>query len=632
MKNLIALLLIASQVFLTPVSVAALSDVDKQFVGYKNLLTNGGFESSKAGWVATTATLTTDSTNYFEGKASGLLTFSASTGDATATITPGGQYAGVNMEASCMVKTSLSTIQVCAVQAGVESNCSNVPATGSFTSVPVSFIGASGSVAVKVKTTASTTGTVNIDGCYVGQSRGIGTLPPAATLIGSATWVGSTSCVWTRSAVSSYASFPAVASCTFPSGSNLSGSASAPSTKIPAITFATLPAGDYEITASGAFSVDQSRVSYWAFYDGTTRKTAGGFYGPNASGAGAVVGTTSVLSTRFSYSSAQSNITFEIQANGSASVPQIVADTAGSNDLTITVKYFPSSSTQQVINSNVTPSSWSGYHLVTGAWSAAGGTYSDPSNATGITLNQSTNRNFGTVSTASGSVPGITFTPPRSGNYRVTARVAGYVTSAGNNGSWRLVDGAGTVIDPGISLTTPSNTSNMSIPLSGIYTVTSTSPVTFKVQVANQSSTTTYIGGFSSTYSPIQWDIVELDAPMPAPLLVGNVTHENQTVQVTKYFNVSSSCTTGTCGMTEADGFSSCSFSSTGVYNCAFTNAYSAKPVCIAGTNNAWGGLAPTCQVDQANTTASNLRINCFTTGTNSLQNSSFSASCFGSK
>lgn len=155
----------------------------------RNLLLNSSFEASTAttSWTATTATGASESSIVTDGRKSYKLTFSASTGNMAQSVTPTVQMDGVNMEASCKVKTILSTAQVCALNAGSELQCQNVSGNAGWVATSVYFAGpSSGSVGVNVKTSSSTTGDIYIDDCYVGPARNIG----VGTVVGP--WVAYT--------------------------------------------------------------------------------------------------------------------------------------------------------------------------------------------------------------------------------------------------------------------------------------------------------------------------------------------------------------------------------------------------------------------------------------------------------
>lgn len=143
-----------------------------------NYLTNGGFETGTAqtGWTTTTATAANELTTIYEGIHSTKLTYTATTGDITQDITPTQNTAGIPMESSCKILTTMTTIQVCGRTGGADlDNCSAVPSTGQWSYVPFNFTGpANGtSVGVKVKTSASNTGTYYVDDCYVGPARNL---------------------------------------------------------------------------------------------------------------------------------------------------------------------------------------------------------------------------------------------------------------------------------------------------------------------------------------------------------------------------------------------------------------------------------------------------------------------------
>jgi hypothetical protein len=156
-----------------------------------------------------------------------------------------------------------------------------------------------------------------------------------------------------------------------------------------------------------------------------------------------------------------------------------------------------------------TAMSWSGYQTVTSGCSNGGGTYADPSACSGISLTQTDNQNFPTVSTAGSSLPGVTFTPTATGHVHVMVDVGLGVSSGTSNSSWRLVDGSGTTIDKGhdvlISATGPQSTI-----LQGTYNISSLSTLTFKIQSATNGSSVQIENGTASGSSALMWTITYL--------------------------------------------------------------------------------------------------------------------------
>lgn len=165
---------------------------------------------------------------------------------------------------------------------------------------------------------------------YVGIATNLSNVAQAQ-LYGTVT-VTACSAAWTTTSTS-FANFSAGTSCSYA----VTGNASAPSTNIPAIKFSSLPPGDYLIKAEGTFEQQVAgKYSQIRFNDGinSTRETS--TFG-NASAAW------SGVTGSISYTTAQSNITIQIQGNTtSAGTTGVFGTTV--NPLTITVWRFPSSS------------------------------------------------------------------------------------------------------------------------------------------------------------------------------------------------------------------------------------------------------------------------------------------------
>ena len=512
--------------------------------GNKNLLLNPSFEHTTwdTSWTTTTVTDALESTIVTDGKKSDKLTYTAQTGGVAQSVTPTIQTLGVSYEATCKVNTTMTTIQVCGLTGGSNANCNAVPASGTWQTVTTGFLGpANGtSVGVSVTTTASGTGTVYVDDCYVGPARNIGTVAQASAF-GIASWPTTASCLWTVGQTS-YANYSATAACTLPTGSNLQGSATAPATKVPGITFATMPPGTYKVSAVGSIFKQNANGSnaYFRFHDGTNAAV-----GENVI-TGATVGSSNigspVIEGTFTYTTTQSNVTIQIQTKADSASDNAIVD-ARSAPLTFYVYYYPSSS-QAVYNSQNTPASWSGYTSgITAGCSTTSGTFADVSACTNIALTQVTNRNFGTVTTAASSLPGITATLPRIGNYLVCANPS-FGVSSSSNIAMQLVDGAGTVI--ATSNQSPAGAIYQTQSMCGTYLATATSAITFKLQAGRGAGAgTLYVGYNNGQTMPtgthqIDWSVVELDAPLASPYVTG------QTNLVTKAITASTTATVDT--------------------------------------------------------------------------------------
>lgn len=165
--------------------------------GNNNLLLNASFEHSTP---ATSWTLgsgvssAVETTEVKDGKKALTLTLTAATGDILCqNVTPTIKLQGSNMEHALRVKTTLTTLQVCAQNAGsTVGTCANV-APDDISKIYNSIVPgpSSGSVGVCLRATGSTSGTVTVDDGYTGYARNIafGVPPNTFTAQVSATGV-----------------------------------------------------------------------------------------------------------------------------------------------------------------------------------------------------------------------------------------------------------------------------------------------------------------------------------------------------------------------------------------------------------------------------------------------------------
>ncbi len=347
---------------------------EKQAIPRNNLLKNPGFESGvKTGWTLTAGTLTADSTNELEGVQAASIALSAVTGTViTQTVSAAecGKLAGQNLELTAYVRTASSTVQVCSMSGGSEVQCQNVASTDTWGGYTFNLPAvASTSCGIRIKTSGSTTGTVKVDKAYVGLATNIGTASQA-TLYGASNYVGVANCIWTTTS-GTYANFAADTDCNTPTGVN---NGSAPSTKIPAVTFASLPPGDYLFVASdfvlSVASQTTNTVCGLRFSDGTN--SFGSQFSTRAAAdtLGGAVNTQ--LISRRTYTAAQTNLTVQIQGQRTAGdgTCQLQANNTDYN-LTIHAYRYPSASEQ--ITRIGTPSAPTVTRLTSGS-----GTYTPP--------------------------------------------------------------------------------------------------------------------------------------------------------------------------------------------------------------------------------------------------------------
>jgi hypothetical protein len=164
---------------------------------------------------------------------------------------------------------------------------------------------------------------------------------PRPQLLGTVTITGC-STFWTSSS-STLADFSAASGCVY----STTGQALAPSTNIPAIKFASMPAGDYTLQAEGAFTFQSSSSSssgFFQFWDGVNTAKDGSYL---STGNGGVSGP-SGISEYISYSLAQTNTTLSIRGKIASGTGTIFISEPGASFVPLTIKvwYTPSIASQ----------------------------------------------------------------------------------------------------------------------------------------------------------------------------------------------------------------------------------------------------------------------------------------------
>lgn len=280
----------------------------------------------------------------------------------------------------------------------------------------------SGSLSLRLLSVNANEPLVAIDSCTIGDAiemGKIGQISPARKL-GSVTTPVTASCAWGSITNASFASFSADADCPV---ATVTGSVSAPGTKIPAVTITNGGPGTYYFVATGALDItggNQSRRGY-RFYDGT-----------NAFGAthsNAVHQSVGNLIGSVDYITGFTSKTIEVQGQATSTDSATINVAFADYPFVIEVYYFPNSAQQAAtydtakwqIDANI-----SGAHISLGT--SAQTAYITPNNS-GLTLTQntgsdsvgiscsSTNDNtVGSTTCSAGSEePGVVFNLPRAG-------------------------------------------------------------------------------------------------------------------------------------------------------------------------------------------------------------------------
>lgn len=554
-----------------------------------NLITkNPDFEQSiTTGWTNSGATYAaaTSGSNLLFGKQSATWTPSAGSQTLTsdAYTVPNGLASG-NCAVGMWYKGGSSSIKLQALDG---SNNVLVERVLSATTVATPFYAtfvcpSSGTVKLRVASTASSA-IVALDRMFLGENSlaAIG----QASLWGSAKWPATASCTWSNSATS-WQVYSADTDCTNPSGSNLQGNASAPSTKVPGIKFDTMPPGRYMVVVSGPLykSTTSSATCEWRVHDGTNA-----YRGEAVASSSNDNVTAPSFVAEFEYTTAQSNVTLQLQeqslAGETCTIP--IDNTVVSSGLTILVYKFPSVQ-EQAYKPDAVANSWSGYHSSDCVWTVTQTTYAaDFAMDASCTFTERSNVNFGTVTSANdgtpgNNLPGIVFTPTRAGTYHVCAHMTGRGDNAVDTAAYELFDGTTVVSDKplGLSGSTVRNT----IDLCGNYKATSTASVTLKIR-GKVSAGQIVIDDSSSGSNPIEWSIYQIDQALPAPLLVNSVVSPRSGVSNICTARVDTSCSSDPCTVADTSGgcVTSWNWLNTGDYTVNFAaGTFSTTPTCVA--------------------------------------------------
>ena len=425
------------------------------------------------------------------------------------------KYAGTAGDYSLQVDDGSGNLLASAIQ---------LPQATSSQLVTLNYPCGTGNNRLQIKSNVASPSTIYIDNAYVGSPKNIGSVAQAY-LVGTLSVSGCSSS-WTTSGTS-LAAFSTQSGCVY----TATGALLAPTTNIPGFKVSSLAPGDYAVEYEGKVmalsGAGTSATAYYRFSDGTnlSREISSA---EGDSGSSAINSGSPGIKQTISYTTAQSNITLQVQGYANSGGTAAIYGTSGQPGV-FRLWYFPSSS-QQAVRADAVPASWSGYQTVASGWNTSSSTFADPSAGTTIALTQTTNRNFGTVTSAASSLPGIAMNLPKLGMYEVCAAVTVEATSGGTSGSVRLVDGSGTIINPGQSIYFDAAASARNITACGQYNATSLA-TTFKVQLAtNASNVNIYQLSSISGTAAIQWTVKALDSPMPAPYLVGSLTSSSSGV------------------------------------------------------------------------------------------------------
>lgn len=561
----------------------------------QNLITNSGCESATTGWTESGGTLGRDTTTAnLGGNATGVCSWDPSASSQTlaytsVTVTSNDRLSGRNGVISCDVKTAATDLKL-QVYDGTNVLTPNAstdvvtPSSSGYVRSTFNFIFPSSGAFTARFASQSNSVVAYYKDCYFGVADGFNILKiNQATLYGT---IKVTGCSGTHSTTStSFASLGTKTGCTY----TATGNASAPSTNVLGIKFASLPPGEYKLEAEGSFeAATQNKEAHYQFSDGTNTAREISAFLTSTGGDTWIPG----INQSIAYTTAQSNVTLEIYAKTTSGGTAAVVGT-NANPLVIRVYRYPTTS-ETAFAPNQLPASWSGTLTPTGNWAHASASFADFSAATTTTLAQRTNTNFGTVTAQSGTLPGITFTPSRQRTLLVCASGTHYVDSSATN-SIRLVDGSGTVINAGVDQYFAPSGVTFPWNLCGILNVNPTS-TTIKVQSKISG------GATGRMNAVIDWSIAAINESMNAPAIINTVSSSSSGQERLERVIVSPSCSSSPCTIaSQSGGISSVTRGSTGNYTINFVaGTFSAAPTCLgmsSNNSNVWQQLyysAPT--------------------------------------
>lgn len=613
--------------------------------------TNGGFEDGTTGWTAsggtTTATTTTAAnigslTKSYEWDSSAAAQTLTNT---AVSITSGDGLSSQSGVVSCRFKAASgsATHKLQAYDgANVLGSATITSSTSGFVRTSVNFpFPVSGSASLRVVSVASNEPTIYIDDCYMGLAEGFNTFQTSqATMYGSLTYAGTSNCAWTTGDTSNaFTLYGADTDCPTPTVTN---NAVAPlsATRIPGVSFTTLPPGEYLVVMQGQFGMQTSGVAAnlaYQAYDGTTAgANVGGYLSVTAGTGGNAVDSqkpTTIIS-RFNYSTAQTNITFQPRAKSSSNSndPFLDASQTGA-DFSITVYRFPSS-TELAYRPDQSPASWSGFHAGNCNYTTTSTTVVTPTDDATCTFTTRTNRNFGTVATQGASKPGIVFTPPKVGRYLVCSTTATQNNAVGSGIALELYDFTNSVSLAKNASGAGSN-NNVLAPttLCTVVDIASIASITIGWRFYTIGAGTASIATFDSTNSnTVEWSVVQLDGAQSAPLLVGSVTSNSSGLERVERVKVSTKCTSTPCTITDQSGawIDSVSRASTGNYTLNIAaSIFSAAPTCQV-SSLLLGTATGFCTMRTTSASSTRRDITCAASNAGTSQDDAFEVLCMG--
>lgn len=207
---------------------------------------------------------------------------------------------------------------------------------------------ASGSRKVRItQTEAGTSPAINVGKLYYGSATGIGTGSLQPQYVGSLKYAATANCEWSTTSTS-FANFAADTDCASPT---VTGGISAPATKIPGFVINNVKPGVYLFIGRGVFRETGGNGTHhgFRFNDGTNSSVQNPIY--LAAGSSLTYGS---INGEITYTSAQSNVTVQIQGITQGTDTTLITANGNNLDLEFSVYYYPPAGIQSVI----TPEQW----------------------------------------------------------------------------------------------------------------------------------------------------------------------------------------------------------------------------------------------------------------------------------
>lgn len=619
------------------------------YAGGQNLITNNSWENDTTNWTASGgsyARVTTAAHIVPPGVGSASWDASASAQTLTAntvTITANDGLSGRNGVMSCSVKTAATDLKMQAYDGtnvlSANATTDVVPSSSAgFVRYSVNFIFPSSGTITGRFYAQSDSAIAYIDDCYLGLADGLNISNVSqAEMYGRIVVSGCTAGpAWVRSNTA-YGSFGTSANCSY----SASGNASAPSTNLPAIKFASLPPGNYYFVARSNFNksvtTTNSSIAY-EFHDGTTGFGENAF--SHSSASGAVISANSINGFK-EYTTAQSNITFEIYgktSNTASTTEATIGDGNGTsnpsitNDLEIEVYRFPLASQTSYKPDQVAwyvDANISGANFDLGTSDQA--SYVEMTNAS-MTLTNNSGGATAQIACASGTAStgttcsvnesnGIAFSIPKAGVYEACTNASHYIdtgVSGAAGVTFQIVETTNTssaVVQEGKDRPETRNENSAFAPMTfpvkvcGLFTFSSAGQKTLRLEYEQDVTATLTSnlvladGAAASGQRDIHWTVRPWLNNEPAPLLVNSVLSNSSGIERIERATLTNS---GSCAVSSQSGSWIASVSDPGAGQCTinFTaGLWSAAPTCIcSGAPN--GGNPVSCTISAISSSA----------------------------